>query len=156
MSRRLYRSRADRVLGGVCGGLGAHFDADPVIFRLVFVLMTVMGGSGLLIYIIMLLVIPKESATGPAALQTAVPVPAAEPAPADTLTTAPSEARQEETAPVSRPGRGAAAGIILVALGALFLASNLGLFWWWKWKVLWPVVLVAVGLWLLLRRNGKE
>ena len=147
MSRRLYRSRADRVLGGVCGGLGTHFDADPVIFRLVFVLMTVMGGSGILIYIIMLLVIPKEPAPAPA--------PEVAPVSADTLPVL--EAPPEEAASARlRPARGAAAGIILVALGVLFLASNLGLFWWWKWKVLWPVVLVAVGLWLLLRRNGKE
>ena len=148
MSRRLYRSRTDRVLGGVCGGLGAHFDTDPLIFRLVFVLVTLMGGSGILIYLIMLLVVPREPAG--ALLATAASAPAradVEPA------LGPSS---EEAAPARTPGRGGVAGVILVALGALFLASNLGLFWWWKWKVLWPLVLIALGLWLLLKRNGKE
>jgi phage shock protein C len=148
MSRRLYRSRADRILGGVCGGLGAHFDADPVIFRLLFILMTVMGGSGILIYLVMLVVIPREPGPREAA---AVPSPG-EPVPA----LAEGDAPAEEPAPPGKPNRGLGAGIILIAVGALFLASNLGLFWWWQWKVFWPVVLIAVGLWLLIRRNGKE
>jgi len=148
MSRRLYCSRTDRVLGGVCGGLGAHFDADPVIFRLTFILMTVMGGSGILIYIVLLIVIPREP------VDAATPAQAASPVSADTLPVI--EAPPEVTVPARGAGRGAVAGVILVAVGALFLASNLGLFWWWKWKILWPVVLVALGLWLLFRRNGKE
>jgi phage shock protein PspC (stress-responsive transcriptional regulator) len=150
MNRRLVRSRTDRMLGGVCGGLGAHFDADPVIFRLLFVLMTVMGGSGLLIYIVMVIVIPREPAPGPAAV---LPAPAV---PVDTVPVLDTPAVEgPPAAPPARSSRGLTAGIVLVVLGALFLMSNLGVFWWWKWKVFWPVVLIAVGLWMLVRRTGK-
>jgi phage shock protein C len=45
MTNRLYRSRKDRLVGGVCGGLGAYFGIDPVIVRLVFVVLTFPGVS---------------------------------------------------------------------------------------------------------------
>jgi phage shock protein PspC (stress-responsive transcriptional regulator) len=69
--RRLYRSRTQRMIGGVCGGLGEYFDIDPTIVRLLFVVTAVAGGPGLLAYIIMLIVVPSEpepvSAAGPSA-----------------------------------------------------------------------------------------
>lgn len=58
--KRLYRSRTDRKLAGVCGGLGAYFGVDPVIFRIVWVLLILGAGVGLLGYLICWLVIPNE------------------------------------------------------------------------------------------------
>jgi phage shock protein PspC (stress-responsive transcriptional regulator) len=60
MTKRLYRSRNDRKLWGVCGGLGKYFDIDPVIFRIVFVVTIFFGLAGLLVYIIMTLIVPLE------------------------------------------------------------------------------------------------
>ena len=57
--RRLYRSLKDRMVGGVCGGLGEFFKVDPIIFRLIFVLMVFGAGSGVLVYIVMMLIIPE-------------------------------------------------------------------------------------------------
>ncbi|HLC35793.1 MAG TPA: PspC domain-containing protein [Anaerolineales bacterium] len=69
--RRLYRSRTQRMIGGVCGGLGEYFDIDPTIVRLLFVVTALAGGPGLLAYIIMLIVVPSEpelaTASGPSA-----------------------------------------------------------------------------------------
>jgi phage shock protein C len=48
------------MIGGVCGGLGQYLDMDPTIVRLLFVLLALCGGHGVLIYLIMLLVIPSE------------------------------------------------------------------------------------------------
>lgn len=62
--RKLYRSRTDRKLAGICGGLGAHFGMDPVIIRIIFIVLTLFGGSGLLLYIIMALVVPDEPGDG--------------------------------------------------------------------------------------------
>ncbi len=60
--RKLYRDPDDRVLGGVCSGLGAYFNFDPVIIRLIFVLLIFLGaGSSLIIYIILWIVVPKAS-----------------------------------------------------------------------------------------------
>ena len=58
---RLYRSETNRVIAGVCGGLGEYFNIDPIIIRIIFILITIFGGSGILIYIILWLVIPSES-----------------------------------------------------------------------------------------------
>jgi phage shock protein PspC (stress-responsive transcriptional regulator) len=58
--RRLYRSRSDRVLGGVCGGLAAYLGIDAVIVRVVAVALTVAGGLGLALYVAALLLVPVE------------------------------------------------------------------------------------------------
>jgi phage shock protein C len=56
---RLRRSTEDRVIAGVCGGLGRYFNTDPVWFRLGFVVVTLAGGAGILIYLISWFVIPE-------------------------------------------------------------------------------------------------
>jgi phage shock protein C len=58
--RRLYRSRKDKVIAGVCGGLGEYFGMDPTWIRLAFILLFFVGGSALLVYIIMWLVVPES------------------------------------------------------------------------------------------------
>jgi len=60
MSKRLYRSRSDRMLAGVCGGLAEYFGVDPTLVRLLFVLMALAGGPGVLFYIILVLIVPSE------------------------------------------------------------------------------------------------
>lgn len=57
--KKLYRDPDHRVLGGVCSGLGAYFDIDPVFIRLIFVLLLFIGGSSVLIYLILWIVVPK-------------------------------------------------------------------------------------------------
>ena len=57
--KRLYRSQNERMLAGVCGGLAEYFNIDPTIVRLAFVALALTGGSGLLIYIVMMLVVPE-------------------------------------------------------------------------------------------------
>jgi phage shock protein PspC (stress-responsive transcriptional regulator) len=59
-NKRLTRSLNDRMIGGVCGGLGQYLGMDPTIVRLLFVLLALCGGQGVLIYLIMLLVVPSE------------------------------------------------------------------------------------------------
>jgi phage shock protein PspC (stress-responsive transcriptional regulator) len=60
MTERLTRSRSDRILGGVCGGLGEYFDIDPALIRLGFVAALLFGGSGPILYLIAWLIIPSE------------------------------------------------------------------------------------------------
>ncbi|MEJ2484596.1 MAG: PspC domain-containing protein [Anaerolineales bacterium] len=59
-NRRLYRSRSDRMISGVAGGLGEYLNIDATIVRLLFVFFALAGGPGLLVYIVMLLVVPEE------------------------------------------------------------------------------------------------
>jgi phage shock protein C len=59
-NKRLYRSKTDRMIGGVCGGLAVYFNIDPTIVRLVMVLLALAGGPGLVLYLIMMLITPLE------------------------------------------------------------------------------------------------
>jgi len=58
--KRLERSQSDKWLAGVSGGLGRYFDIAPAVFRLGFVVLTLLGGAGILVYIAAVLVMPKE------------------------------------------------------------------------------------------------
>lgn len=59
-ARRITRSREDRVLGGVCGGLGRYFNTDPIFFRIGAIALAFIGGAGLLLYLAALLLMPNE------------------------------------------------------------------------------------------------
>ena len=60
MTKRLYKSRNDKMLGGVCGGIAEYFDIDPTLVRLGWVLFCALGGSGILAYIVAAIVIPEQ------------------------------------------------------------------------------------------------
>lgn len=60
MNKRLYKSNANKMVDGVCGGIAEYFDIDPTLVRLGWVLFCAMGGSGLLAYIIAAIVIPRN------------------------------------------------------------------------------------------------
>ena len=61
MAKRLYRSRDDRMIAGVCGGLAEYFDVDPVIVRIIFFILLLPGGlPGLLPYLILWIVVPEK------------------------------------------------------------------------------------------------
>ncbi len=63
-SKKLYRSRTERMLAGVCGGLGQYLGLDPTVIRVVFAVLTAFSGTGLLLYIILMLIIPLEPSEG--------------------------------------------------------------------------------------------
>jgi phage shock protein C len=56
--KKLYRSRQDHMIAGICGGLAEHFGIDSTWVRLLFVLLFFVGGSALLIYVVMWLIVP--------------------------------------------------------------------------------------------------
>ncbi|MCD6546497.1 MAG: PspC domain-containing protein [Thermotogae bacterium] len=58
--KKLYRSRRDKVIGGVCGGLGEYLGVDPVLLRIIFLASIFLGGAGLILYIIAWIIIPNE------------------------------------------------------------------------------------------------
>jgi phage shock protein PspC (stress-responsive transcriptional regulator) len=65
--RRLTRSREDRIVGGVCGGLGRYFNVDPLLFRIAAVALVFVGGAGVLLYLAALLLVPNEGEEAPIA-----------------------------------------------------------------------------------------
>jgi phage shock protein C len=57
--KRLYRSRDNRMIGGVCGGLAEYFNIDPTLVRLVFLILFLAAGSGPLLYLVMWVIVPE-------------------------------------------------------------------------------------------------
>jgi len=66
MERRLYRSRDEKMIGGVCGGLAAYFSVDPTLVRLIWVIVTLVGGAGVLLYIVLWVIMPLAPPPPPA------------------------------------------------------------------------------------------
>ncbi len=65
MEKRLYKSRTNKKVAGVCGGIGEYFDIDPTLVRLGFVALSFLAGGGLLVYIVAALIIPAKAAAYP-------------------------------------------------------------------------------------------
>ena len=59
--RKLYRSQSQRMLAGVCGGLAEYFNVDATLIRVLFLVLAVFGGTGLVIYVVMWLIVPDVS-----------------------------------------------------------------------------------------------
>jgi len=59
--RKLYRSQTQRMLAGVCGGLAEYFNIDVTVMRVLFLILAVFGGSGLVLYLVMWIVVPDIS-----------------------------------------------------------------------------------------------
>jgi phage shock protein C len=59
--RKLYRSQSQRILAGICGGLAEYFNIDATVMRVLFLILAVFGGSGLVLYLVMWIVVPDVS-----------------------------------------------------------------------------------------------
>ena len=59
-TRKLYRSKTDRKVAGVCGGLAQYFNIDPTLIRVLFVVLAILGGSGLVLYVALWIIVPTE------------------------------------------------------------------------------------------------
>ncbi|WP_438318030.1 PspC domain-containing protein [Candidatus Caldatribacterium sp. SIUC1] len=136
MEKRLYRSRRDRILGGVCGGIAEYFGLDPSLVRIVAVLLILVGGGAILAYIIAWILIPEE----PKGEDERFTLEGSSPAP--------GESRKE-------PGRHMLAWF-LVIIGALWLSQYVVPLWgpWTPWvrQAFLPVLLIVGGVLLLVRR----
>lgn len=126
--KRLYKSRRDRMIDGVCGGIAEYFDIDPTIVRALFILLVLFGGTGLFLYIGGMIVMPVNP---------------------------------HHLAMIHRgempPGTGNASrtwGVILLAVGLLFLLNNIGWFafhhvWTISWGMILPILLILLGMALI-------
>lgn len=151
MEKRLYRSYTDKMLGGVCGGLGEYFDIDPVIIRVLFIVAVIFGGGGILAYIILWIVIPQKPFTIPKFNQES----SNETNPNTEQSTNDNSFRNF-VIEKRRMNKNTLAGIILIFFGVLFLLDNfLPRF---SFHDLWPLILIGIGFALILnaRNNNYE
>ena len=123
-AKRLQRSGSDRMVAGVCGGLARYFDIHPAFYRVGFVVLTLLGGAGIVIYAAAALVIPDEGKE-------------------DSVATAALRNRRDRPWPLI--------GLALVAIAAAALLSRATL---WPHGDAWIVLLVAGGAILWITRHG--
>lgn len=136
--RRLYRSRADKVIFGVCGGLAKYFAIDPAIVRIVFVALGFASGVGFIGYLIFAIAVKRDPDEVDGKAKENVASLAKE---------AGESARDfvEEVKGVKRDDRMNMLGIVLIFLGAMLLVDKLVPWMFWKEKFILPALLVIFG-----------
>jgi phage shock protein C len=142
----LYRSRTEKIFGGVCGGLAQSLNMDTFVVRLIFVILFLFAGGGILIYLIMWIALPEE----PFPMFNEAPDAAADPGAGEPL-------KQSQDAPVyiPRQSNGALiAGLVLIGVGLVFLADRFIPTI--HFRDFWPVVIVIVGLVLIASSFTKR
>lgn len=127
--KRLYKSQYDRMIGGVAGGIAEYLKIDTTIVRIAFVLMSLFGGTGIIIYIAGMLIIPEGK----------------------------TEILSEKKVKLKRNNTGFW-GVLLIIAGLLFFIPEIGYMrghrmWMWYgfWEFILPVMVIGLGAWLLLR-----
>jgi phage shock protein PspC (stress-responsive transcriptional regulator) len=154
--KRLFRNSSDKVIAGVCSGLGDYFDLDHILVRLIFIVLVLAGGSGVLIYLILWIATPEKPVEFHQSSNTSTmenqqtnwgqtPGQQTNPSPE-------TPGGQEKH---DRRNRGnLIGGLVLITVGAIFLADeflpnvNFG--------DLWPVILIVIGIGLLINVVGRR
>lgn|SRR5574341_532662 len=140
MAKRLLRSYDNKMLGGICGGLAEYFDVDPSVVRILAVIsLFISGGMTILVYIVAWIIIPLSEPGGASTEKPkAVPVKYAE-------------------TPTISPWTSYLPGLVLIFFGSLLLIREH--WFWFAWRDMWPVILIALGLVLIFagkRSPSKE
>jgi phage shock protein C len=140
MAKKLYRSRTDSILAGVCGGLAEYFDIDPSLVRVGAVLLTLAWGAGLLAYLVLWLIVPQKP-----------------------LESSLGEEERAETGvhgaafEKSERDRGVFfVGMILTIIGVLLLMNNYVSFAWLSLHKLWPLLIIVVGIIIIARGSSRK
>jgi phage shock protein C len=178
--KRLYRSRKDKVIAGVCGGIAEYLNIDPVWVRLIAILTIFLDGMGLIFYIIAWILMPKNpmqedtiNTRAEAIAEKAIDrinkkiearqnrkkggikevKHVAEKKVIDQKTMEANSFREQAYAePYETKDRGVVfLGMVLLLIGALFLMKNL--FSWFEFKYAWALALIAAGIYLIVRRS---
>ncbi len=144
MTKKLYRNKSQSILGGVAAGIAEYFDLDTTLVRVGCLLAFFLGGSGLLIYIILWIVLPEKQelmANGQLINDNPYLV---------------NDSNQMKTK--KKEEEGYIGGAVLILIGSIFLINNFvpGL----RIEKLWPIILIVIGILLLFgvakKKNNKE
>ena len=154
MKNKLYRSKKDCVIGGVCGGIAEYFDIDSTLVRLLAILVFFFGGSGLIAYIIGWIINPqnpngntednsenKEEIKGKIKKGIDKAIKKVE-----------ENLPEERSKCKSERNRYIILGVIFVIAGLIFMGSTL-FPWitWVAWGTFWPVIIIVLGLVIMIR-----
>lgn len=148
--KQLKRSRKDSMIAGVCGGIAEYFDIDSVLVRIAFVLFTLMGGSGIIVYILLWIVMPDDNTV--------------QSTPQERMDSAMQEMKEKAHSAVGAFGRSQGEQktthwipIALIGIGGYFLLRNvlirLGFFDLFSFREIWPLILILIGIALYYRKR---
>ncbi|MCP4706227.1 MAG: PspC domain-containing protein [candidate division Zixibacteria bacterium] len=135
-NKKLYRSRVDCKIGGVCAGLADYFNIDATIVRIIAILLIFADGVGFFGYLIAWIVVPRRPVDAAMEVKQADEVP---------------EKQSEGTksgANIMIPGA------ILIVIGILFLVKNS--WWWFDFGDLWPILLIVIGILMLIKHGNSN
>jgi phage shock protein C len=141
-NKKLVRSQSNKMIAGVCGGLGEYLSVDPTVIRVIFILLTLTGGAGIIMYLILIFIMPAET-TAPVHTETAQ---------------SNSSTQQTHTNSVAPHGseRSMLFGLLLIVVGLLFFLRELfPRIFDIDSSQIWAIVIILIGLYLLLR-NAKQ
>lgn len=133
-NKRLERDLGNKVLGGVCSGLGNYFDLDPTFWRVLFFFLFLVGCSGLLIYVILWIVMPAAVVQAHNGIM--------------------EDASLAGESAEPKKNRGSmTAGLVLIGIGVIsLLARYIPQI---NWHTAWPIILIVIGIILLIPKNKK-
>ena len=154
MKKKLYRSKKDCVIGGVCGGIAEYFDVDTTLIRLLAILIFFFGGSGIVAYIIGWIIIPQnpngnteDNSENKGEIEEKTKKGTEK-----TNNKIEENLSEKEPEGNSERNRNIILGIILVIAGLIFMGSTF-FPWitWAAWSTFWPVIIIVVGLVIMIR-----
>ncbi|MFA6908309.1 MAG: PspC domain-containing protein [Patescibacteria group bacterium] len=150
-TKKLYRSRTDKILGGVCGGLAQYFGIDAVLLRIGFVIFALADGVGIILYIILVIIIPNEPGDDVDVdrMQKTKDFAGEVGKRAQTFA---DDVRQR----TSSSDRRNFIGFVIIGLGVLLLIQRILPSMWFEWRMVWPVVIIIIGIVLLFKRNNHH
>jgi phage shock protein PspC (stress-responsive transcriptional regulator) len=135
MEKKLQRDTNHKVIGGVCAGLANYFDMDASLLRLLLAFMILFAGTGFWLYIILWIVMPAGNGFQPTA---------------ETI-----DADMNDASPNPQINKGSlVVGLILIGLGALGLIHRFVPAF--NWQMVWPIILIVLGLVLLIPKDKKS
>ena len=137
-NQKLYRSTTNKVFAGVCGGLAEYFDVDPIVLRILFVLMVLFGGTGIVLYIAAIFIVPKRPLVW------------------NEMPPAQSEVKSSPRSETVRNWF----GIAMVILGVLLLLANMEVFHFFNFmedafEYVFPVLLIILGMAIIYYRQSQ-
>jgi len=158
MEKRLYKSANDKVLAGVCGGIGEYFEIDPVLIRILWVISAFVGGAGILAYIVAAIVMPsKEGQDNEKTYESTYKASNA----TGTKSETDSGSMNSNSTDYSRPNRPRRSekenrvlgGLILIGLGAFFFLKEF--LPWISGGLLVAILFIGLGFYFLTRKSGE-
>ena len=126
MNSQLLRSRTNKIIGGVCGGLGDYFGVDPVLVRVIAVLLALATRATIIVYIVAWIIVPKR----------------------------PFDMEPDRQQLQSAPWHRYLPGLLLMGIGGILLVRENC--YWFDWSEFWPIVLILVGLALIFGRGKRR